>query len=59
MHIYISVFVDFIWFILYRLQFCKCRHTDAMIEKLKKAGLGYNVGEKDTKDKFGKSTYFK
>ena len=25
-----------------------------MIEKLKKAGLGYNVSEKDTKDKFGK-----
>lgn len=58
MHIY-QFFVDFIWFILYRLQFYKCRHTDAMIEKLKKAGLGYNVGEKDTKDKFGKSTNFK
>ena len=27
-----------------------------MIEKLKKAGLGYNVSEKDTKDKFGKLT---
>ena len=31
------------------------RHSDEMIEKLKKAGLGYNVGEEDTKDKFGKS----
>ena len=30
------------------------RHDDAMIKKLKKAGLGYNVGDKDTNDKFGK-----
>ena len=30
------------------------RHSDEMIEKLKKAGLGYNVGEEDTKDKFGR-----
>ena len=25
-----------------------------MIEKLRKAGLGYNVSERDTADKFGK-----
>ena len=31
------------------------RHSPAMIEKLKRAGLGYNVSDKDTKDKFGTS----
>ncbi|KAF6032077.1 hypothetical protein EB796_009577 [Bugula neritina] len=29
------------------------RHTPDMIEKLKRAGLGYNVSQEDTKDKFG------
>ncbi|XP_067937583.1 E3 ubiquitin-protein ligase rnf213-alpha-like [Watersipora subatra] len=29
------------------------RHTPEMIEKLKKAGLGYSVSEEKTKDKFG------
>ena len=29
-------------------------HTQAMINKLKQAGLGYNVGEEHTTDKFGK-----
>jgi len=33
------------------------RHADAMITNLKKAGLGYNVKEKDTKDRFGKIIY--
>ena len=30
------------------------RHSPEMIEKLKTAGLGYNVGEEETKDKFGR-----
>ena len=30
-----------------------------MIEKLKKAGLGYTVGDEDTKDKFGRSNILK
>jgi len=30
-----------------------------MIEKLKKAGLGYNISESETKDKFGMSYYIK
>ncbi|XP_067936897.1 E3 ubiquitin-protein ligase rnf213-alpha-like [Watersipora subatra] len=29
------------------------RHTPEMIEKLKQAGLGYSVGEAETKDRFG------
>ena len=33
------------------------RHSDEMIEKLKKAGLGYNVGEDETTDKFGKYVF--
>ena len=30
------------------------RHTDEMIEKLKKAGLGYYVKDDNTQQKFGK-----
>lgn len=33
------------------------RHSPEMIEKLKKAGLGYNVAEDETKDKFGRGYY--
>jgi len=29
------------------------RHSEAMIEKLRKAGLGYNVNDSETTDKFG------
>ena len=36
------------------IAFIISRHSPAMIEKLKRAGLGYNVSDKDTKDKFGK-----
>ena len=31
-----------------------CRHSPAMIDKLKTAGLGYSVGENETQDRFGR-----
>ena len=43
---------------LYDYFFCY-RHSDKMIEKLKAAGLGYNVDEDKTIDKFGKCSVHK
>jgi len=40
---------------LHAPRFHNFRHSEAMIEKLRKAGLGYNVNDSETTDKFGLS----
>jgi hypothetical protein len=42
------------FFYLVCVNFWMIRHTEAMIERLEQAGLGYRVRAQDTQETFGK-----
>lgn len=37
--------------------FINCRHSDEMIDRLERAGLGYHVNTDETDDKLGNSKH--
>ena len=44
--------LNYMWYLCLFIHYY-FRHDDGMITKLRRAGLGYNVNDEDTPDKFG------